>query len=328
MQLEGGSPLLAGRERELRWLRRRWAQAREGRVVCVMVWGPAGIGKTRLVAELAAEVQHEGAAVLYAGGGEVAEAALATVAEAGTGHRPTLLVFDYADDAPPSVLEAAAALARAPEGRPLMVCVLHHDEQGPPAFAALLESGVAQRLRLDPLSEDATAEIAALYAPAEGVVIPMPTLLAESEGVPLRIHRAASGWAQAQVAERLGRDGRPGRRRSTRLTQEPGEGSGRRRRPAVDTGAQAPLRSSRSRPIPRRPRCAPSAAWPRSTPLTPSTSSAASAWSPSSSPAWSARPCSRSSAPRAAASPRPCAPASCRRSRTASSRAPSAGGGR
>src|SRR4029453_15513822 len=102
-----------------------------------MGWGPPGIAKTRLVAELAGEVQREGAAVLYAGGGQVAEAARATVTEAGTDHRPTLLVLDYADDTPPSVLEAAAALARAPEGRPLMVCVLGHDEQGPPAFAAL-----------------------------------------------------------------------------------------------------------------------------------------------------------------------------------------------
>ena len=203
VQLEGGSPLLAGRERELDWLRRRWARAREGRIACVMVWGPAGIGKTRLVGELAAEVQQEGAAVLYAGGGEVAEAALATVAEAGTGHRPTLLVFDYANDAPPSVLEAAAALARAPEGRPLMVCVLHHDEQGPPAFAGLLKSGVAERLRLDPLNEDATAEIAALYAPAEGVAMPLETLIVESAGVPLRIHRAADEWARAEAAERL-----------------------------------------------------------------------------------------------------------------------------
>ena len=57
IELEGGSPLLAGRERELHWLRTRWGQAREGRVVFVLVWGPAGIGKTRLVAELAAEVQ-------------------------------------------------------------------------------------------------------------------------------------------------------------------------------------------------------------------------------------------------------------------------------
>ena len=33
--------------------------------------------------------------------------------------------------------------------------------------------------------------------------MPIDTLMAESEGVPLRIHRAASGWAQAQAAEQL-----------------------------------------------------------------------------------------------------------------------------
>ena len=83
VELEGGSPLLAGRERELGWMRRRWAEASEGRTVCAIVWGPAGIGKTRLVAELAAEVQGAGAAILYTGGGEVADLAAATVAEAG-----------------------------------------------------------------------------------------------------------------------------------------------------------------------------------------------------------------------------------------------------
>ncbi len=222
VQLEGGSPLLAGRERELDWLRRRWARAREGRIVCVMVWGPAGIGKTRLVGELAAEVQQEGAAVLYAGGGEVAEAALATVAEAGTGHRPTLLVFDYADDAPPSVLEAAAALARAPEGRPLMVCVLHHDEQGPPAFAGLLEERSRPAAAARPAATRRRRPKSPRSTPAEGVVIPMPTLLAESEGVPLRIHRAAGGWARAEVAERLADDGGPGGGRSTRPAHDRG----------------------------------------------------------------------------------------------------------
>jgi WD40 repeat protein/DNA-binding SARP family transcriptional activator len=203
VELEGGSPLLAGRERELSWLHKRWERAREGRVVCVTVWGPSGIGKTRLVAELAAEVQAAGAAVLYAGGGQVSEATLATIAEAGTGHRPTLLVLDNADDAPPAVLEAAAALAREPEGRSLLICVLHHDEQGPPAFASLLDSGAAQRLRLNPLGEAATAEIAALYVSAEDVAMPLSTLVVESEGVPLRIHRAAGEWARAEAAERL-----------------------------------------------------------------------------------------------------------------------------
>src|SRR4051812_2281325 len=117
IQLEGGAPLLAGRERELAWLRRRWARTREGRIICVMVWGPAGIGKTRLVAELAAEVQREGAAVLYAGGGEVAEAALATVAEAGGGPPPTPLVGGYAHHPPPSRLAAPPAPPPPPPGR-------------------------------------------------------------------------------------------------------------------------------------------------------------------------------------------------------------------
>ena len=101
------------------------------------------------------------------------------------------------------MLEAAAALAREPAGRPLLICVLQHDEQGPPAFAALLGSGAAQRLRLDPLGEDAVAEIAALYAPAQGVAMPLETLTLESAGVPLRIHRAAGEWARAEAAGRL-----------------------------------------------------------------------------------------------------------------------------
>ena len=112
-------------------------------------------------------------------------------------------MLDYAEDAPPAVLEAAAALAREPEGRALMVCVLHHDEQGPPAFAALLESGAAQRLRLDPLRRGCGGRDRRALRAAEGVAMPLPTLLAESEGVPLRIHRAAGGWARAEAAERL-----------------------------------------------------------------------------------------------------------------------------
>jgi hypothetical protein len=221
VQLEGGSPLLAGRERELGWLRKRWARAREGRVACVMVWGPPGIGKTRLAAELAAEVRRQGAAVLYAGGGEAADGALATVAEAGEGHRATLLVLDYADDAPPAVLEAAAALTRKPDGRPLLICALHHDEEGPPAFAGLLNDGTAQRLRLGPLGEEAAAEIAALYVPTEGIAMPLETLIAESDGVPLRIHRAAGQWARAEAAERLAASaGRaPAERGELRATQ-------------------------------------------------------------------------------------------------------------
>ncbi len=202
-QLEGGSPLLAGRGRELGWLRERWEEAGSGRARLALVSGRAGIGKTRLVAELAAELHQSGATVLYAAGSGAPEAALDAVRRAGESERPTLLVVDDAGDAPPAVLEAAAALAPKPREVPLLILGLHRDERALPALAELGRGATSQRLALDRLPADAAAEIAALYAPAEGVAMPVEDLMAASDGVPLRVHRAASAWAQGQATERL-----------------------------------------------------------------------------------------------------------------------------
>ena len=198
-QLEGGSPLLAGRERELGRLRERWAEAEAGRPRVALVSGPAGIGKTRLAAELARELHRAGATVLYAA---ARSGALDAVRGAGESERPTLLVLDNADDAPPAALEAAAALATQRREPPLLILALCQDEQGGPALAELARAA-SERLALGPLPAEATAEIAELYAPADGVAIPLERLMAESEGVPLRIHRAASAWAQGYASERL-----------------------------------------------------------------------------------------------------------------------------
>jgi DNA-binding SARP family transcriptional activator/WD40 repeat protein len=197
-QLEGGSPLISGRDHELRWLRKRWRETEGAGARVALVCGPPGIGKTRLAAELAAEVQRAGAEVLYAAGSGSPDAALEAIRVAEASEVPTLLVLDYADDASPGVLEAAASLAEGPRDSALLLLVLHRNQQGPPAFA-----GAAQRLVLRPLRVEAAAEIAELYAPAEGIAMPLETLMAESDGVPLRVHRAASGWAQAHAAERL-----------------------------------------------------------------------------------------------------------------------------
>jgi DNA-binding SARP family transcriptional activator/WD40 repeat protein len=197
-QLEGGSPLIAGRDHELRWLRKRWREAEAGRSGVAFICGPPGIGKTRLAAELAAELQRAGTAVIYAAGSGSPEAALEAIRAAERSEVPTLMVLDDAGDASPAVLEAAAALDASDRDAPLLLVVLHRDEEGPPAFA-----DAAHRLALRPLQVEAAAEVAELYAPAEGAAMPLDTLMAESEGVPLRVHRAASEWAQGQAAERL-----------------------------------------------------------------------------------------------------------------------------
>ena len=203
------------------------------------------------------------------------------------------------------------------------VCVLHHDEQGPPAFAALLgrrRPAAAAR----PAARGCRGRDRRALRPPRAWRCPCSTLIAESEGVALRVHRAASGWAQAQAAVQLAATA--GRaavdQAELRATQAALPAASSTCRGPASGPASTP---SRSRRIPRSPRCVRSAAWRRSTPPTPSTSSAASASSPSSSPAWSARPCSRWSAPQAAASPRSCVPAFCRRWPTGSSPARSAG---
>jgi DNA-binding SARP family transcriptional activator len=326
-QLEGGSPLLAGRERELRWLHKQWKEAAARGTRVALVWGPAGIGKTRLVAELAAELHQTGAGVLYVAGSGAPDAALDTVRRAAERERPTLLLLDDADDASPILLEAAAAVAANPRDSALLVLVLHRDEQGPPVFARLEARGEALRLLLGPLRAEASAEIAELYAPDDGVSMPLGTLMAESDGMPLRVHRAASGWAQAQAAAELEAtvERAATERGGLRAAETEGpEGSPPFRSPARGRASTR----SRSRSTRRRPRSARFGAWFPSTPPTPSSSSAASVSSPSSSPGSSARPCWRWSDPPAAASPRRYARASCRRWRAGSCRDRSAGGRR
>ena len=63
-ELDTATPLL-GREAELDWLRGHWRRALAGDGRLVLVAGERGIGKTRLVAELAEEVLQDGGAVLY-----------------------------------------------------------------------------------------------------------------------------------------------------------------------------------------------------------------------------------------------------------------------
>ena len=66
-ELDTATPLL-GREADLEWLRGHWRRALAGAGRLVLVAGERGIGKTRLVAELAEEVLQDRGAVLYGSG--------------------------------------------------------------------------------------------------------------------------------------------------------------------------------------------------------------------------------------------------------------------
>ena len=139
----GGAPLLAGpvtarplfgRAAELRTLMAAWTAARAGRGRVVLVTGEAGIGKTRLVAELARRADNAGARIAVGAGVDVGgEAPLAVWQE---------LVPQLARTVPPPPEPAnwAAELGRL---SPDIAARLGRDEPPPPVASPELE-----RLRL------------------------------------------------------------------------------------------------------------------------------------------------------------------------------------
>jgi WD40 repeat protein/DNA-binding SARP family transcriptional activator len=200
--LDGGSPVLAGRDGELAELVAHMAEACDGRGGLVFVSGPRGIGKTRLAQELAREALRRRMAVVYTGAAE----ALTAVSPATDGERATLVIVDDADDASSDVLERSGSSAR----RRLLVLVLHRGPDSP----AIFDGQRAFRLALGPLENDAVAEIASLYVAEGAEPLSIAALAAESGSVPLAVHRAAADWARAQASAAIGASaGRAGNER-------------------------------------------------------------------------------------------------------------------
>jgi WD40 repeat protein/DNA-binding SARP family transcriptional activator len=195
--LDRGSPILAGRDRELGELSALLAEACEGRGAVVLASGPFGIGKTRLAAELAREALRRRMVVLYTGAGDATADALAAIRRAGEGDRPALLVLDDADHVRPEVIARCAELGGAGPAPRLLLLILSERAEPP----APLAGQVTLSVELGALEEPAVAEIARLYQPAAGVEPPPAHELAvESRGVPLAAHRAAAEWARASAS--------------------------------------------------------------------------------------------------------------------------------
>jgi DNA-binding SARP family transcriptional activator/WD40 repeat protein len=186
---------MVGRTGELDWLRVRWRRASRGHGALVTLHGPAGMGKTRLVAELAREVHGAGGSVAYAAS---PERALALLGRAGASRRPTLVVLDDADALGRAAGTALERFCDQAGRRSVLAVATGCDTE---ALAALRPAATVE---LDPLDADAVRRIAAGYAADGGAnSVPVERLLATSAGIPARVHAAAGEWAAREAAQRV-----------------------------------------------------------------------------------------------------------------------------
>jgi hypothetical protein len=198
-ELARGSPALAGRRAELDRLRAAWREARDGHGRVVVVTGVRGIGKTRLIAELAGELHTQGAGVVYVSG------TAATLDRARRASGPCLVVFDDLDRAAHQI--DAVELAAAARGGSLLLVLAYRDDPSSAAVSRLareLEERGAERLALGPLGMDGVREIAALYVGERAAAAPIERLLEESGGLPQRIHEVVAGWTRRDIVGRMG----------------------------------------------------------------------------------------------------------------------------
>jgi WD40 repeat protein/DNA-binding SARP family transcriptional activator len=185
---------LVGRDRELAWLRSHWEQVRAGGGSVVALAGPRGIGKSRLVAELAQLVHGPGVAILHASGDGPADTILVALRRAREATRPTLLVVDDADRAGAGVHGELEKLAHELTGVPALVVAC---TDRPPEFAPAT-------LEIQPLDAAAVRTIAARYVPGRAAAdVPAESLLELSGGVPRRVHEAAGQWARREAARHV-----------------------------------------------------------------------------------------------------------------------------
>jgi WD40 repeat protein/DNA-binding SARP family transcriptional activator/class 3 adenylate cyclase len=227
-------PAFLGRETELGWLREAWADAVDGRGGFVSVLGPEGIGKTRLVAELALGVHDDGAAVLYgrcdhahrgagallgqavqsagsslidiyrgaADDGDIAEAVARYLPTWSQG-RPVLVVLDDLHLADAETLEVVADLAGWCRATPMLVVGAFRNDTVPPTGYAEAAGGAASQLALGPLSNDAVGRICELYATQPWSTEDVSRVFELTGGVPLLVHEQASEWARERESRRM-----------------------------------------------------------------------------------------------------------------------------
>ena len=226
--LEAVGPAFVGREAELARLRTAWLDAADGRGGFVSVLGPEGIGKTRLVAELAREVQRAGGAVVYGncGGGQsgvraildealrdaatsLDELAVQPTGELGAvamqllvnhfGGRPVLFVVDDVHLADDVTIEVLADLAGWPGAGPLLVVATFRTEHDTAPNPLQPQAEIGAQVVLGGLDRESLRRVCDIYAIEPWWPDDIDRLHELSDGIPLRVHELASEWARERA---------------------------------------------------------------------------------------------------------------------------------
>ncbi|HEX9123511.1 MAG TPA: protein kinase, partial [Actinomycetota bacterium] len=198
---------LVGRDRDARWIRWAWRQARRGPGRIVVVTGSEGAGKTLLAAEAAQLATREGGSVAYASSRRSSADVEVAIAAAAGSSGPTLLVLDDLEAAGDAELAPIAELVDRLDERRLLVVGILRDGAAPRTRAALerLAGGGEDRIRrLGPFDRDGVRAVAALYLEEPSSEVPVDAILQATGGAPLDVHRMAVRWAEGEAARRLG----------------------------------------------------------------------------------------------------------------------------
>jgi DNA-binding SARP family transcriptional activator/WD40 repeat protein/energy-coupling factor transporter ATP-binding protein EcfA2 len=188
---------LVGRETELEWLEVLWRRAAAGEPGVALLVGPAGVGKTRLVAEFARAVHARGGAVTYHRG-------MSPEVARGTATGPALVVVDDLDAV------AAALLLQQPSTNAAALIVGLSRERPPCGDVEGEGEGKGKGggwVSVRELSALRAAGVAALLERAAG---PQPeelveAVLAETAGLPSLVVEVARGLRDRQAGERVER---------------------------------------------------------------------------------------------------------------------------
>ncbi len=206
IELDTLTPLV-DRIDQLRWLRGSWRLARRGRSRLVFVSGPPGIGKTRLLTEVANEVHGRTGIVRYCGAGGAGPAlALRSVRDANDTATPTLLILDDLDVLGDEVVLALDEWVKAMGRGSVLTVAAFRAADGSPALASLVERvdehGDVHRV-LPPLDAGEVEEVARMYVGADVADVPIESVLRSSSGVPARVHETLGDWARHEARRRL-----------------------------------------------------------------------------------------------------------------------------